>query len=229
MNRATSAFCWSPSKLASLGILGDGFVPAGFGKGGFDFQESVIGIEPSRGKRAGDPSGSVGAHLPVGFGEPCPFLETVRVSGPSGGPLAQPVEVDHCKGIGLKNCRDVEVEKFYRLCEKINHLVEASFEVIAMCRGGAIAGNPEDALTVEMRIEGGEVLDCPCNLADQVENSPFFLPGIAKQARQEPGLGGKFGPQRLACEQASTKARRSAGRFGKGIDKRLASERPASR
>jgi len=80
-------------------------------------------------------------------------------------------------------------------------------------------GQSEDALAVEMRIEGGEILDCPCNLADQVENSPFSLPGITEQARQEPSLGGKFGRNAWLASRASTKARRSAGRFGKASTK----------
>jgi hypothetical protein len=76
------------------GVPGDRFFPAGFGEGRLDFQKSVLRIELSRGKHTGDPGGSAGARLPIGCGEPCPFLETVGVSGPSRGPLAQPVEVD---------------------------------------------------------------------------------------------------------------------------------------
>lgn len=76
--------------------------------------------------------------------------------------------------------------------------------MIAMCRGAAVAGNPEDALDVEMRIEAGQFLDCPRDLVDQAKHRLFSLPGIAEQARHESGFGGKFGAQRLACEKGVT-------------------------
>jgi len=100
----------------------------------------------------------------------------------------------------LKNCRKVEVQKFYPIGEGADHLVEAGFEVIAMCLGGDVAGHADDALGVDMRIEGGQLPDCPGNLVDQAKNRPFFLPDIAQKTRQDPGLGGKFAAQRLARE-----------------------------
>gem|GEM_PF-6428666 len=92
-------------QVGKSGVFANRFFPAGFGEGGLDFQKCILGIKPARGKCAGDPCGSGGARLAIGFGEPCPFFETVLVSGPFGGPLAQLVEVDRCEGIRLKNCR----------------------------------------------------------------------------------------------------------------------------
>jgi hypothetical protein len=194
------------------GVIADRFFPAGFGEGGLDSHKCVLGIEASASKRPGDPCGSVGARLAIGLGESCPFLETVLVSGPFGGPLAQLVEVDRCDGIRLKNCRYVEVEKFYSIGKQADHLVEAGFEMIAMRGGAAVAGNPEDALDVEMRIEAGQFLDRSRDLVDQGKHRLFSLPGIAKQARHEAGLGGKFGAQRLACEEGVDQSE-AAGRL----------------
>ncbi len=112
--------------------------------------------------------------------------------GPAGCPLAQTIEIDRCDGIGLKNRRKVDVERFYRIGEGVDHFVEASFEIIAMCLGGDVAGHGDDALGAEMRIEGGQLPNCPGNFVDQAKDSPSFLPNIAQKTRQDPGLGGKF-------------------------------------
>jgi hypothetical protein len=88
--------------------------------------------------------------------------------------------------------------------------------MIAMCRGVAVAGNPEDALDVEMRIEAGQLLDCPRDLVDQAKHRLFSLPGIAEQARHESGFGGKFGAQRLACEKGVDQSEAAGGPFWQG-------------
>jgi len=212
-----------------FGVGRDRFFPAGFGKSGFEFHMGTLGIELSRDKRAGDPGGSGGAHLSIGFDEPCPFLETNVARGPPGRPRAQTIEVDRCDGIGLKNRRKVEVEKFYRIGEGVDYLVEAGFEMIAMCFGGEVADKADDALGVEMRIEGGQLPGCPGNLVDQAKDRPFFLPDIAQKARQDPSLGGEFAAQRLAREDRFEE-REPVGRPpGNGTDNRLASVTAAFR
>src|ERR1700730_9459921 len=138
-----------------VGVGRDRLFPAGFGKSGFELHMGILGIELSRGKSAGDPGGSGRAPLSIGFATTCPFLETNMARGPPGRPVAQLIEVDRCNGIGLKNRGKVEVEKFYRTGEGVDHLVEAGFEMIAMCLGGDVAGHADDALGVDMRIEGG--------------------------------------------------------------------------
>jgi len=72
--------------------------------------------------------------------------------------------------------------------------------MIAMCLGGDVANKADDALGVEMRIEGGQLPDCPGNLVDEARDRPFLFPDIAQKTRQDPGLGGKFATQRLARE-----------------------------
>src|ERR1700732_1379070 len=71
-----------------VGVGRDRLFPAGFGKSGFELHMGILGIELSRGKSAGDPSGSGRAHLSIGFDEPFPFLETNMARGPPGPPAA---------------------------------------------------------------------------------------------------------------------------------------------
>ncbi len=94
--------------------------------------------------------------------------------------------------------------------------LQAGFQMIAMCRGAAVAGNPEDALDVEMRIEAGQFLDCPRDLVDQAKHRLFSPPGIAEQARYESGFGGKFGAQRLACGKGVDQSEAVGGPFWQG-------------
>ena len=124
----------------------------------------------------------------------------------------------------MKNRRKVEVEKFYYIGEGVDHLVEAGFEIIAMCLGGDVAGHADDALGVETRIEGGQLPGHPGNLVDQANDRSFFLPDIAQKTRQDVGLGGKFAGQRLAREDC-VEEREPLGRLLRQRHRQQARER----
>jgi hypothetical protein len=53
--------------------------------------------------------------------------------------------------------------------------------MIAMCRGAAVAGNPEDALDVEMRIEAGQFLDC--RATSWIKQNTVFFPCQASPSK----------------------------------------------